>query len=155
MTPERHQHICELLYQALELEPGQRDAFLDRVGSSDHGLRLELESLLSSSDKMRSDFLRLSTDHLIAAGTKWGDCEIESLIDSGGMGDVYRARDLLLPRDVAVKVISSYLLSDQKQVRRFEQEAQAVAALNHPAILTIYRAGNEEGVPYLVTELLD
>ena len=155
MTPERHQQICELLYQALDLESGQRDAFLDRVGSSDHGLRRELESLLSSSDKIRSDFLRLSTVRLIAPGTRWGDCEIESLIDSGGMGDVYRARDLQLPRDVAVKVISSYLLSDQQQVRRFEQEAQAAAALNHPSILTIHRAGNEEGVPYLVSELLE
>jgi serine/threonine protein kinase len=155
MTPERHQLVCELLSQALDLEPGQRDAFLDRVGSSDHALRSELESLLSSSDKMRSDFLRLSTVRLIAPGTKWGDCEIESLIDSGGMGDVYRARDLQLPRDVAVKVISSYLLADQKQVRRFEQEAQAIAALNHPSILTIYRAGNQEGVPYLVSELLE
>ena len=155
MTPERHQLVCELLYQALELEPGQRDVFLDRVGSSDDGLRCELESLLSSSDKMRSDFLKLSTIRLIAPGTKWGDCRIESLIDSGGMGDVYRARDLQLPRDVAVKVISSYLLSDQKQVRRFEQEAQAAAALNHPGILIIYRAGNQEGVPYLVSELLE
>jgi WD40 repeat protein len=155
MTPERHQHICELLHQALKLEPGQRDAFLDRVASSDGGLRLELESLLSSSAKMRSDFLRLSTIRMIAPGTKWGDCQIESLIDSGGMGDVYRARDLQLPRDVAVKVISSYLLSDQKQVRRFEQEAHAAAALNHPSIVTIYRPGNENGVPYLVLELLE
>lgn len=155
MTPERHQLVCELLYQALELEPGQRDVFLDRVGSSDDGLRCELESLLSSSDKMRSDFLKLSTIRLIAPGTKWGDCQIDSLIDSGGMGDVYRARDLQLPRDVAVKVISSYLLSDQKQVRRFEQEAQAAAALNHPSILIIYRAGIQEGVPYLVSELLE
>ena len=72
MTPERHQHICELLHQALELEPGQRDAFLDRVASSDGGLRLQLESLLSSSAKMRSDFLRLSTIRMIAPGTKWG-----------------------------------------------------------------------------------
>ena len=71
------------------------------------------------------------------------------------MGDVYRARDLQLPRDVAVKVISSYLLSDQKQVRRFEQEAHAAAALNHPSIVTIYRPGNENGVPYLVLELLE
>lgn len=155
MTPERHQLVCELLYQAMELEPGQLEVFLDHVGSSDHGLRLELESLLLSSENVRSDFLRVSTIKLIAPGTKWGDCQIESLIDSGGMGDVYRARDLQLPREVAVKVISKYLLSDQKQVRRFEQEAQAAATLNHPGILTIYRVGNEQGVPYLVSELLE
>lgn len=155
MTPERHQQICELLYQALDLEPEQRNVFLDQVGSSDAGLRHELESLISSSEEIRSDFLRLSTIRLIAPGTAWGDCRIESLIGSGGMGDVYRARDLQLPRDVAVKVISQYLLSDQKQVRRFEQEAQAAASLNHPSILTIFRVGNEKGVPYLVSELLE
>jgi len=91
----------------------------------------------------------------IAAGTRFGDYEIQGLIGAGGMGEVYRARDLRLRRDVAIKVLPSFVASDPERLRRFEQEATAAAALNHPNILAVYQMGTYEGAPYLVSELLE
>ena len=91
----------------------------------------------------------------LTAGTKLGDYEVKSLLGSGGMGEVYRARDSRLGRDVAIKVLPSFLSSDSERLRRFEQEARAAAALNHPNILAVYQMGTYEGAPYLVSELLE
>ena len=92
----------------------------------------------------------------VTAGTRFGDCEIVAPIASGGMGEVYRAHDQSLGRDVAVKLLPSRISSEPNGTRRFEQEARAAAALNHPNILTIHRFGtNDAGEPYLVTELLE
>jgi hypothetical protein len=91
----------------------------------------------------------------ITAGTRFGDCEILGPLGAGGMGEVYRARDQSLGREVAVKVLPEELASDPERLRRFEQEARAAAALNHPNILIVCRFGTtESGAPYLVTELL-
>ncbi|MCU1296519.1 MAG: serine/threonine protein kinase [Acidobacteriaceae bacterium] len=91
----------------------------------------------------------------LAPGTKLGPYEIVSPLGAGGMGEVYRARDQNLGRDVAIKVLPKELVSDRDRLRRFEQEARATAALNHPNILAIYQFGTtEEDAPYLVTELL-
>src|SRR5207253_10417804 len=73
----------------------------------------------------------------------------------GGMGEVYRARDLRLDRDVAVKVVPAALAQDADRLARFEREAKAVAALAHPNILVLYDVGREGGVPFAVTELLE
>ncbi|HLJ78282.1 MAG TPA: protein kinase, partial [Acidobacteriaceae bacterium] len=81
--------------------------------------------------------------------------EISSLIGAGGMGEVYRARDSRLNRDVAIKVLPPSFAADRERLRRFEQEAQAVAALSHPNILAIYDTGLHNGAPYLVSELLE
>src|SRR5947209_15912042 len=91
----------------------------------------------------------------LSTGTKLGPYEIQSLLGAGGMGEVYRARDTRLRRDVAIKVLPVSLLHDPERLRRFEQEAQAAAALNHPNILAVFQMGTYEGAPYLVTELLD
>jgi eukaryotic-like serine/threonine-protein kinase len=88
-------------------------------------------------------------------GTKLGSYEIISQLGAGGMGEVYRARDSGLGRDVAIKVLPSLLSRDPDRLRRFEQEARATAALNHPNILAIFQMGNYEGAPYLVSELLE
>jgi len=91
----------------------------------------------------------------LAPGAKLGPYEIIAPLGTGGMGEVYRARDESLGRDVAVKVLPKALATDQDRLRRFEQEARAAAALNHPNILAIYGfSTTEEGAPYLVTELL-
>ena len=91
----------------------------------------------------------------ISAGTRLGDCEIVAPLGAGGMGEVYRARDQSLGREVAVKVLPEELASDRDRLRRFEQEARAAAALNHPNILAVYRFGTtDRNAPYLVTELL-
>jgi serine/threonine protein kinase len=156
MTPERHQLICELLYQALELDSRARESFLNRVCSSDAALRQELDGLLSSSENVRANFLRSSVSRpTLESGTKLGDYEVESLVGSGGMGEVYRARDTRLNRYVAIKVLPADLVSDRKQLWRFEQEARAAAALNHPNILAVYQMGEHKNEPYMVTELLE
>jgi eukaryotic-like serine/threonine-protein kinase len=91
----------------------------------------------------------------LACGTKLGDYEVKSLIGAGGMGEVYRARDSRLGRDVAIKVLPSFFSADFDRVRRFEQEARAAAALNHPNILAVHQMGTYESAPYLVSELLE
>ena len=89
------------------------------------------------------------------AGTRLGPYEIVSPLGAGGMGEVYHARDTRLGRDVAVKVLPASFSQDADRLRRFEQEARAASALNHPNILTIYDIGSHDGAPYLVSELLE
>jgi eukaryotic-like serine/threonine-protein kinase len=91
----------------------------------------------------------------LAPGTKLGPYEIVVLVGAGGMGEVYRARDSRLKRDVAVKVLPRALSLDADRLRRFEQEALATAALNHPNVLAVYDIGSSEGAPYVVSELLE
>src|ERR1700747_3355792 len=91
----------------------------------------------------------------LAPGTKLNGYEVLGPLGAGGMGEVYRARDSVLKREVAIKVLPSFVSQDPERLRRFQQEAQATAALNHPNILAIYRFGTFEGAPYLVSELLD
>src|SRR5213082_307251 len=90
----------------------------------------------------------------LISGTKLGPYQIQALIGAGGMGEVYSARDTRLDRSVAIKVLAASLANDPERLRRFEQEARAVAALNHPNILAIHDIGEVEGSPYLVCELL-
>jgi Tol biopolymer transport system component len=91
----------------------------------------------------------------LAPGTRLGPYEIIDAIGAGGMGEVYRARDPRLARDVAIKVLPAAFSSDPDRLQRFEQEARAAAALNHPNILAVYDIGRHEGAPYIVSELLD
>src|SRR5262249_16862076 len=156
MTPERWQQVKEVLHGALELAPERRPEFLDEACSADQSLRQDVESLLASSDEVRAGFLQTSPVRVVLSkGTRLGDYEVHSLIGSGGMGEVYRAHDRRLDRDVAIKVLPSFLSSDPDRLRRFEQEARAAAALNHPNILAVLQMGTYEGAPYLVSELLD
>lgn len=91
----------------------------------------------------------------IATGTRFGPYEIVGWIGAGGMGEVYRARDTRLGRDVALKLISAAASADPSRVRRFEQEARAAAAIAHPNILAVYDVGVQDGIPYIVSELLE
>jgi eukaryotic-like serine/threonine-protein kinase len=91
----------------------------------------------------------------ITLGARLGRYEIRSLLGAGGMGEVYRARDPKLNRDVAIKVLPAAFSADPERLRRFEQEAQAAGALNHPNILAIYDVATHEGAPYVVSELLE
>ena len=156
MTPERWQQIRDVLEKAMELAPIERSAFLNQSCSSDQSLRQEVETLLVSSPDVRSSFLQSAPlQATLASGTKLGEYEVKSLLGAGGMGVVYRARDLRLGRDVAIKVLPSLLSADSDRLRRFEQEARAAAALNHPNILAVFQMGTYEGAPYLVSELLE
>ena len=91
----------------------------------------------------------------LSAGTRLGPYEIVAPLGAGGMGEVYRARDPRLGREVAVKVLPAAYSADPDRLRRFEQEARAAAALNHPNILAVYDIGIHDDAPYIVTELLD
>jgi serine/threonine protein kinase len=92
---------------------------------------------------------------VVSAGTRLGPYEILEPLGAGGMGEVYRARDPRLARDVAIKVLSEELRRDEGRLRRFEREARAAGGLNHPNILTIYDIGTHEDAPFVVSELLE
>jgi len=91
---------------------------------------------------------------VIGTGTRLGPYEIVAPLGSGGMGEVYRARDLRLGREVAIKVLPETLASDRDRLSRFDQEARAASALNHPNIVTIYEVGRADSVSYIAMELV-
>src|SRR5215470_11353752 len=90
----------------------------------------------------------------LTSGTKLGPYEIISSIGAGGMGEVYRARDTRLGREVALKVLPESFATDTDRLRRFEQEARTVSSLNHANILAVHDVGEQDGTHYIVTELL-
>jgi eukaryotic-like serine/threonine-protein kinase len=175
MTPERWQQIDRLLEEVLERPAAERGTFLKQACGGDEELRGEVESLLAAHDDAFGFTARppvnlinevLATDRTpsrpdsptgipTVLGRTLGHYQIISLIGKGGMGEVYRARDLRLERDVAVKILPARLAADPDALPRFEREAKAVAALSHPNILAIHDFGHEEGACYAVMELLE
>ncbi len=91
----------------------------------------------------------------LRAGDHLGPYEIVGFVGAGAMGEVYRARDPRLNRDVAIKILHASVAADPERLRRFTAEAQAVAALNHPNVLTIYEVGTQGPHPFIATELLE
>src|SRR3954452_14552212 len=91
----------------------------------------------------------------LSPGTKLGPYEIQSPLGAGGMGEVFRAFDTRLRRSVAIKIMPPGFISDPDRVHRFEQEARALAALNHPNIVAVYDFDSENGTPFIVSELLE
>src|SRR5437867_11078123 len=91
----------------------------------------------------------------LAVGTKLGRYEVRSKIGAGGMGEVYLAEDTRLHRKVALKILPAEVASNQDRMRRFNQEAQAAAALNHPNIATIHEIGESDGVNFIAMEFID
>jgi eukaryotic-like serine/threonine-protein kinase len=155
MTPERWAEVNDVLHRAMQLAREDRPAFLESACASDSSLRHEVESLLAADEHARSGFLESRPGAGLAKGSRLGDYEIQSLLGAGGMGEVYRARDLRLRREVAIKVLPAFFSWDPERLRRFEQEAMAAAVLNHPNILAVYQMGAAPGgAPYLVSELL-
>jgi WD40 repeat protein len=159
MKPRDWPKVEELYHAALEKQPAEREAFLDQACSEDEDLRREVQSLLGYEREaerlMERPAASAATQKLaVVRGTRLGPYEIVELVGAGGMGEVYRATDTRLGREVAVKVLPSDI-ADPERLRRFEQEARAVASLNHPHILTVHDVGSHEGRPYVVTELLE
>jgi serine/threonine protein kinase len=166
MTPEeRYRRIDALLDRALELEGPQRTAFLDDACGGDGDLRQEVEALLASHDRLGSfleaSALEESAKSLARAparslvGHRLGPYPVQALLGAGGMGEVYRAHDPRLGRDVAIKVLPAHLAADADALARFEREVRAVAALSHPNILAIHDFGTDDTIAYAVMELLD
>jgi serine/threonine protein kinase len=160
MTPEDWQRVRRIFHDALERPRDEQSAFLDETCAGDPQLRREVESLLASHEEaggfLESPALDAATGTaVLSAGARLGPYEITSLLGVGGMGEIYRARDTRLAREVAVKVLPAALASDPDKLKRFEQEARAASSLNHPHIVALYDVGREEGLAYLVTELLE
>jgi len=165
MAPERWQQIERLYHTALERAPEERAAFLQQTCAGDEELRREIESLLASHEQAGT-FIEAPPGDVVAGmiaeeqarsmtGRTLGHYKLQSLLGAGGMGEVYRARDTRLDRDVAVKILPEELADNPEALRRFEREAKAVAALSHPNILSIFDFGVEAGMSYAVMELLE
>lgn len=163
MTPERYKLIGDLFHAALEVKSAERAAFLERACASDEELRREVESLIISHQKS-GDFIAAPAFEIAAkvmanqqsavVGQALNHYKITSHLGTGGMGEVYRALDTRLGREVAIKLLPVAFSTDQDRLRRFEQEARAAGMLNHPNVLTIYDIGEHDGTPYIVSELL-
>jgi serine/threonine protein kinase len=114
-----------------------------------------VQSLL---DQQAGSFLQsapLSAAQALGAGVKLGNFEIIGLLGRGGMGEVYRARDSRLKREVAIKTLPPVFAADHDRIARFEREARAASALHHPNIVTVYDVGEENGVAFIVSELVE
>ena len=146
MTPERLREIERLFHEARERTPAERDAFLARACAHDPTLRREVESLLAQPPAGVIDApigalvaeLVAPPAPRLAPGSSVGPYRIERLLAVGGMGEVYRARDTTLGRDVAIKILPRHFTADPERLARFEREARMLAALNHPNIGAIY-----------------
>ncbi len=158
MSPNDRERVESLCLQALSKDAPDRAAFLDAACGADAALRREVESILAARSEA-GEFLEAPPWAAGAAplepGTRLGPYEIDALIGAGGMGEVYKARDTRLGRAVAIKVLPAEWATNPDRLRRFEQEARAVAALSHPNILDIHDFGSHQERPYIVMELLE
>ena len=164
MTPERWQHIKSLLLSALERDTTQRAAFLAAACAGDPTLRKEVENLLAAHEQagtfiespafeLMASSLENQTESL--AGRTFGHYQIISALGVGGMGEVYLAEDKRLGRKIALKVLPAHYTADDDRVRRFQQEARAASALNHPSIITIYEIAEIDSRHFIATEFIE
>jgi serine/threonine protein kinase len=163
MAEERDRKITSIFHSAIEREPSARVHFLDGACAGDDDLRGEVEQLIKAHEEAgsfidspayeRGAGLIGSDGSLV--GRSFGQYRLISLIGEGGMGAVYLADDTRLNRKVAIKVLPTSLTSDQAQVGRFQQEALAASALNHPNIITVYDINEADGTKYIATEFID
>jgi eukaryotic-like serine/threonine-protein kinase len=165
-SPDRWQHVERLYHDALARDEGERAAFLRDACGADETLRREVESLLAYAGDAQLFMAAPAIDVVAAAiqsaemtrpfiGQRLGPYEMVSLLGSGGMGEVYRARDTKLGRDVAIKILPEAFTADADRRARFEREARLLAALNHPHIGAIYGFEDREGIHALVLELVE
>jgi serine/threonine protein kinase len=165
MTPARFQTIEEIFLAALEQQPDQVSAFLDTACDGDAVLRREVEALLAS-DQRAGRFIERSTVGLATkiiqkghadslVGQTIGHYKISESIGTGGMGEVYLATDIVAGRKAALKLLPLRFTGDAGRLNRFQHEAHAVVALNHPNILTVYEIGEDHSIHYIASELIE
>ncbi len=168
MDPNRWRHVEELYHSALERDTGQRPGFLLAACGTDAELRKEVESLLQAGERSDSllqqpawhqpeiaSLLKSNSLPTWPPATEVGPYVVEARVGAGGMGEIYRAKDKRLNRSVALKVLPFRLGSSENSLERFEREAKAISALNHPNICTIYDVGEHNHQPFMVMELLE
>jgi serine/threonine protein kinase len=161
--PESFDRLDAVLVAALELSPEKRAAFLD-AECTDAAVRREVEALIAGADdqsllrrpavELLADSSASDTKWKLTSGARLGPYEIVAPLGAGGMGEVYRARDTRLERLVALKVLPQRTATGEGAFERFQREARAASALNHPNICTVYDVG-EGDAPYLAMELLE
>jgi len=165
MTPEQWQRVEAVLQEAIDRSPQDRASFLDAACAGDRQLLDEATSLINAYNEA-GDFIEqpaISQDAHILVGSdiadkighEIGPYTIVKRLGGGGMGEVYLAQDARLDRLVALKILPVYFASDDARLRRFQREAKAVSALNHPNILTIHEVGEAAGIRYIATEFID
>lgn len=166
LSSDRWQRLESLFYEALPLPPSARAAFIEERCSGDEAMRKEVASLLASADRPLEDFekpIQEAAKQMVADGAapelypgeRFARYEVVRRIGAGGMGRVYLARDIQLRRNVALKLLAPELTRDERCLQRFEQEALAASALNHPNILTVYEFGEVEGTYYIASEYVE
>ena len=165
MTPDRWQRLQELYHTARTCPEDTRAAFLNTGCAGDEALRSEVESLLAQpiSDEAFLDVSAIAVaaqmvshpEASLLTSRRIGAYQIQTLLGVGGMGEVYRARDTRLGRDVAIKILSRTFTSDPERRARFEREARMLASLNHPHIGAIYGVEHVDGIQALVLELVE
>src|SRR5687767_1596890 len=165
MTPERWQQVKEIFDSAIKYLPEHRGVFLSQACRGDEELRSEVESLITSHEKEGSfidEPAYYAAAELIGnerselpTGDTIGNYEVLSFISRGGMGEVYLAQDKRLSRKVALKLLPSAFTKDNDRLRRFEQEARAASALNHPNIITIYEIFQANSTHVIATEFVE
>jgi serine/threonine protein kinase len=165
MTPARFQTIEEIFRAALDQDPDQLGAFLDKACEGDELLRRKVEALLASRQRavgfIETPAVGLATRIIqngqadLLVGRTFGHYKISKRIGTGGMGEVYLATDITAGRQAALKLLPMRFTGDAERLRRFQQEAHAVVALNHPNILTIYEIGEDHSTYYIASELIE
>src|SRR6266480_311649 len=165
MTPARLQTIEEIFHAALDQEPNQLNAFLDETCAGDEVLRGKVEALLAS-HQLAGNFIETPVAGLAASivengqadllvGQTFDHYKISKRIGTGGMGEVYLATDVKAGRKAALKLLPMRFTGDAERLKRFQQEAHAVVALNHPNILTVYEIGEDHSTHYIASELIE
>src|SRR6266567_212547 len=165
MTPAQLQTIEEIFYAALDQEPDQVARFLDSACRGDEVLRYKVEALLASRQRIGSFIetpaVGIATRIIengqadLLVGQTFGHYKISKRIGSGGMGEVYLATDVTAGRQAALKLLPMRFTGDAERLKRFQQEARAVVALNHPNILTVYEIGEDHSIHYIASELIE
>ena len=160
MKSNRWHQVEQIFHEALQRQPEQRAAFLAQTCAGDEALLGEVNSLLNSFGQDDS-FFEASASTLAAemfgslVGETIGPYEVLSELGSGGMGTVYLAQDARLGRKIALKLLPPQFTNDKDRLRRFQQEARAASALNHPNILTVYEIEQKANIHYIATEYVD
>jgi eukaryotic-like serine/threonine-protein kinase len=165
MNPERWHQVDQLFQAALERAPNNRAAFIREACGGDDSLRHEVEALFIA-DRQAGSLIEtpayalaapliVASDATAFLGETLGHYQIIALLGKGGMGEVYQARDIKLDRTVALKILPVEVSANGERMRRFNREAKAASALNHPNVAHIYEIGEENGVSFIVMEYVE
>lgn len=164
LTPERWEQVSRIFKSAIELNAAEREVYLQNECGPDESLRHEVAKLIQSHQKASAEnFINASpftsdsegSERTLSEGQELGPYQVIKHLGTGGMGEVYLAKDTRLERRVALKVLSSELARDKRRMQRFQQEARMASSLNQPNILTVFEFGEVDSHNFLATEYID